>query len=51
MKLERERQTIRDSIIGNKLRVSGGERGGEEWALRRACDVMSIGYYIRLINH
>jgi len=38
------------------LRVAGGEGGGGDgitgqWTLRRACDVMSTGYYIRLMSH
>ena len=46
MKLERETDHKRLLFIGNK-RVAGGEglgRGVTGW-LKKACDVMSTGYY------
>ena len=52
---ERETGHKRLLIIGNKLRVAGGEVVGDGvtgcWALRRARDVMSTVYYMRLMNH
>ena len=56
MKSERETNHKRLLIIGNKLRVTGGEvdRGWGNWVMNIkeiTYDIMSTVWYIRLMNH
>lgn len=48
---QRQKQPIRDSTIGNKLRVAGGEGGWGNWVMgiRRACE--KHWYYMQLMNY
>ena len=55
MKSEREANDKRLLTLEKKLKVAGGEVGGdgvtERWALRRAPELMSSGYCMQLMNH
>ena len=55
MKSEREINHKKLSIIGNKLRVARGEKGGGwgTWVMdiRGVLDIMTTEYYVRLMNH
>ena len=48
--MEKEVNHKRRWTLRNKQRVAGEEVAGG-WALRSACDVMSTGYYMQLMNH